>query len=59
MILRVDEFIKTYAVRHEFIKRLHKRYRQEGIVIPVPIRTLDIRREDLLLLKGKPASSGP
>jgi len=58
VILRVDEFIKTYAVRHEFIKRLHKRYSQEGIVIPVPIRTLDIKREDLLLLKGRPASGG-
>jgi small-conductance mechanosensitive channel len=59
VILRVDDFVKTYAVRHEFIKRLHRRYRQEGIVIPFPIRTLDLKREDLLLLKERHASSGP
>jgi small-conductance mechanosensitive channel len=59
VILKVDQFVKSYAVKHEFIKRLHRRYRQEGIVIPFPIRTLDIKREDLLLLKEKPASGGP
>ena len=29
-----------YLVRHEFIKRLHARFTQEGIVIPFPIRTV-------------------
>jgi small-conductance mechanosensitive channel len=41
VILRVREFVDNYLVRHEFIKKLHKRFRQEGIVIPYPIRTLD------------------
>ena len=51
VILRVDEFIAQYAVKSEFVKRLHRRFKKEGIVIPFPIRTLDIKKEDLLLLK--------
>lgn len=51
VILRAEEFINGYLIKHEFIKRLHARFKQEGIVIPFPIRTLDIKREDLLLLK--------
>lgn len=39
--LRAKEFVDTYLIKHEFIKRLHKRYREEGIVIPCPIRTID------------------
>jgi small-conductance mechanosensitive channel len=31
-----------HLVRHEFLKRLMARYRQEGIVIPFPTRTLDV-----------------
>jgi small-conductance mechanosensitive channel len=38
--LRVKEFVNQYLVRHEFIKALHKRYQQEGINIPFPIRTV-------------------
>lgn len=38
----VDRFQDQYPVRHEFIKRLHRRYGQEGIVIPWPIRTLHL-----------------
>ena len=38
--LHVKEFVDQYAVKHEFIKRLHKRYREEGIDIPFPIRTV-------------------
>jgi small-conductance mechanosensitive channel len=41
-ILRVKEFREQYAVKHEFIKALHRRYQKEGIVIPFPIRTLEI-----------------
>ncbi len=40
VILRVDEYTAQYLVVHEFIKRLHARYRVEGIEIPFPIRTL-------------------
>ncbi|MBI2167721.1 MAG: mechanosensitive ion channel family protein [Candidatus Omnitrophica bacterium] len=42
VILRVREFTDQYLVIHEFIKALHGRYQKEGIVIPFPIRTLEI-----------------
>lgn len=38
--LMVREFRSQGPVRHEFIKRLHKRYELEGIDIPFPIRTV-------------------
>lgn len=41
VILRAREFVDGYLVKHEFVKRLHKRFNAEGIVIPYPIRTLD------------------
>ncbi len=53
VILRAEEFLGSYLIRHEFIKRLHKRFKQEGIVIPFPIRTLDIKKEDLFILRGE------
>jgi len=40
VILRASEFVDQYLVKHEFVKRLHQRYRQEDITIPFPIRTL-------------------
>jgi len=41
VILRAREFVDNYLIKHEFIKRLHKRFGEEGIVIPFPISTLD------------------
>ncbi|MEA3489874.1 MAG: mechanosensitive ion channel family protein [Candidatus Omnitrophota bacterium] len=41
VILRAREFVEGYLLKHEFIKRLHKRFNEEGIVIPYPISTLD------------------
>jgi small-conductance mechanosensitive channel len=38
--LRVREFYQQYPLRHEFIKRLHKRYAAEGIEIPFPVQTV-------------------
>jgi small-conductance mechanosensitive channel len=38
--LRTSEFASQYLVTHEFIKRLHAHYRQVGIQIPFPTRTL-------------------
>lgn len=40
VILRAQEFTDQYLIKHEFIKRLHQRYRNEGIEIPFPIRTV-------------------
>lgn len=36
VILRAQEFVDQYLIKHEFIKRLHKRYKDEGIKIPSP-----------------------
>jgi small-conductance mechanosensitive channel len=44
--LRVKEFTNQYFIRHEFIKRLHKRYRVEGIDIPFPIRMIRMEGQD-------------
>jgi len=38
--IRVDRYEMQYQLRHEFIKRLHLRFNEEGIEIPFPIRTL-------------------
>lgn len=47
VILRVKEFVGQYLVKHEFIKRLHKRYAEEGIEIPFPIRTVYLKDTSL------------
>jgi hypothetical protein len=43
--------VAQYLIRHEFIKRLHARYRAEGITIPWPIRTLDVSERAAALLQ--------
>jgi len=43
VILRAREFVDQYLVKHEFVKRLHVRYNDEGITIPFPIRTVVAR----------------
>jgi small-conductance mechanosensitive channel len=43
VIMRGREFVDQYLIKHEFVKRLHARYEQEGIVIPFPIRTVVTR----------------
>lgn len=40
VILRAKDFESQHILRHEFIKRLKKRYEEEGIKIPFPIREL-------------------
>ncbi len=46
VILRVKEYVNQYVVKHEFIKKLHERYNEEGIEIPFPIRTLYVRQQE-------------
>ncbi len=38
--LHSTQFKAQYLLKHEFIKEITKRYRQEGIEIPYPIRTV-------------------
>ncbi len=40
VILRARTYVDQFLLKHEFVKRLHRRYRQEGIEIPFPIRTV-------------------
>ena len=44
--LQAREYINQYLIIHEFIKRLHKRYRSEGIEIPFPTRTIYTKNGD-------------
>lgn len=45
VILGVGEFSDQYRIKHEFIKRLHQRYRTEGISIPAPTRTVSLQQD--------------
>lgn len=44
VILKVQEFVDQYLIKHEFVKRLHERYRKEKIDIPFPIRTVQMKQ---------------
>jgi small-conductance mechanosensitive channel len=46
VILRAKEFVDQYVIKHEFVKGLHQRYREEGIEIPFPIRTVFLKGKD-------------
>lgn len=45
VIMRAETFTDSYAVKHEFIKAITSRYAAEGIVIPYPIRALNLEQE--------------
>ncbi|MBI4833759.1 MAG: mechanosensitive ion channel family protein [Planctomycetes bacterium] len=45
VIMRAGEFVANYLMKHEFIKRLHERYKKEGIIIPYPIRAINLEQE--------------
>jgi small-conductance mechanosensitive channel len=45
VILRGLEFVDQHLIRHEFTKRLHRRFNAEGIVIPFPIRTIHMQEK--------------
>jgi len=40
VVLRAEEYVDQYMLKHEFIKRLHERYRLEGIDIPSLVTTM-------------------
>ncbi|MFA5252980.1 MAG: mechanosensitive ion channel family protein, partial [Phycisphaerae bacterium] len=45
VILRVKEYVDQFLIQHEFIKRIHQRYAQEGISIPFPVRAVNYTQE--------------
>lgn len=40
VVLRGKHFTDQYLLKHEFVKRLHQRYAEEGITIPYPQRRI-------------------
>ncbi len=45
LICQVKEFVDQYLAQHELRKRIFKRFRDEGIKIPFPHRTVYLREE--------------
>lgn len=45
LYMRVNEYFDQRIARHLFIKKLHKRYQEEGIEIPFPIRDIYMRNQ--------------
>ncbi len=43
LICQVREFVDQYYVQHELRKRIYDRFKQEGIEIPFPVRTVYLR----------------
>ena len=46
LICQVATFVDQYGVQHELRKRILRRLRAEGIEIPFPIRTVELRPPD-------------
>jgi small-conductance mechanosensitive channel len=45
LICQVNEFVDNYLAQHELRKRIFKRFKEEGIEIPFPQRTVHLRQE--------------
>lgn len=45
VMLRAKEYFHRFFIKSAFIKALHKRYKEEGIVIPYPIRAINTTQE--------------
>ncbi len=44
VFMRVNEFFDLRIAKHKFIKKLHKRYQEEQIKIPFPVRELYMQK---------------
>jgi len=45
VVLRGDAFTDSFLIKHEFIKAIKRAFAAEGIVIPYPIRALNLEQE--------------
>ncbi|MGE5189228.1 MAG: hypothetical protein ACM3NF_04140, partial [Gemmatimonadota bacterium] len=45
LICQVAEFVDQYLAQHELRKRIFRRFREEGIEIPFPQRTVHLKAE--------------
>lgn len=46
VMLRAQEYFNRFFIKSAFIKALHKRFAEEGIVIPYPIRAINTTQEN-------------
>jgi small-conductance mechanosensitive channel len=46
LVCQVASFVDQYFVQHELRKRILRRFREEGIDIPYPVRTIEVRGPD-------------
>lgn len=46
VILRCKEFVNQYLIKHEFIKQLYRRFQEEAVTIPFPIREVLVKKMD-------------
>jgi small-conductance mechanosensitive channel len=53
VILRARSFGDNFLVKHEFIKALARRFADEGIVIPFPIRAINLAQEAVRSVDGR------
>ncbi|MFZ5470973.1 MAG: mechanosensitive ion channel family protein [Myxococcota bacterium] len=52
VILRAQELTDSFLVKHEFVKALSRAYAAEGIVIPFPIRAINLDQEKARVERG-------
>lgn len=45
LTMAINKFSQQYSLRHEFIKRLYKRFKAEGIDIPFPTTSVYLKKE--------------
>jgi small-conductance mechanosensitive channel len=53
VILRARRFQDGFLVKHELVKRLAARFATEGIVIPYPIRALDLDQQSAVVRSSR------
>jgi len=58
VVLRVKDFAAQYLLGHEFMKALHRRFDEEGIEIPFPIRTVIMRSPGKVEYEAPAADGG-
>lgn len=54
VMLRAKEYFNRFWVKSAFIKALHRRYAEENITIPYPIRALNVSQENAAHLRVGP-----
>jgi small-conductance mechanosensitive channel len=56
LILNAREYADQFLLKHELIKRLHRSYMEEGIDIPIPMRSIQLRNPETLVALALPTA---